>query len=74
MRIIFGGAIDVEEIRRFFDPFQAALRQLEGCREFLQQPFVLQPLARRFQVPGIAAARNASDRSSPTVEHLGSAS
>src|SRR5436305_7033741 len=43
--------LDVEEIGRLFDPFEAALRQLEGGGDFFQQPFALQPLARGLQVP-----------------------
>src|SRR5262245_52927103 len=42
--------LDVQEIGGLFDPFEAALRQLEGCGDFFQQPFALQPLARGLQV------------------------
>src|SRR5579871_1094567 len=45
--------LDVQEIGRLLDPFEAALRQLEGGGDFFQQPFALQPLARGFQVPRV---------------------
>src|SRR5262245_59083572 len=45
--------LDVEEIGRLLDPFEAALRQLEGGGDFFQQSFVLQPLARGLQVPRV---------------------
>src|SRR5262245_21237246 len=45
--------LDVEEIGRLFDPFEGALRQLEGGGDFFQEPFALQPLARGLQVPRV---------------------
>src|SRR5215470_14578899 len=43
----------LEEIGRLFDPFETALRQLEGGGDFFQEPFALQPLARGLQVLGV---------------------
>src|SRR5262245_23958594 len=40
-----------QEVGRLFDALQAALRQLERRRHLLDEPFVLEPFARRFEVP-----------------------
>src|SRR5262245_48543155 len=45
--------LDVEQIGGLFNPQLAAFRQLERRGYFFQQPFSLQPLARRFQMPGV---------------------
>src|SRR5262245_19869917 len=41
----------VEEVRGLFDALEAALRQLERRRYFLEQPLFLEPVTRRAEVP-----------------------
>src|SRR5262245_21257183 len=41
----------VEEVRGLFDPLQATLRELERRRNVFDQPFFLEPFARRAEVP-----------------------
>src|SRR5262245_97879 len=43
----------VEHIGGLFDALDAALRQLERRRDLFDQPFLLEPLARRCEMPGI---------------------
>src|SRR5215470_2480130 len=45
--------LGVEEIGRLLDPFEAALRQLEGGGDLFHEPLALQPLARGLQVPRV---------------------